>query len=427
MRKSLLFQILFLFLVFGLSFTSLVYSQTITTIAVAREDLDHDLIPDHKGDTLTVQGVVIGPNYQTSNWSYYIWDGTGGIDAVNFGTTDPVVNLGDEITITGEIDHYRGLTEIIALVDSSIVVGSSGNPVPDPLVLTVADYLADPEAYESTLIAFVNMDKTSGTWPSAGSSATLGMSDGTGTLDYRIDSDTDVDDNPEPTWPKDLIGIGSQYSSGSTVYDNGYQLLPRYYATDILAAGTLPVEFTSFTANVNDNSVLLNWNTATETNNRGFEVQRNSGTGYKTIRFVQGQGTTTQPHSYSYTDQNIAAGQYTYRLKQIDFNGTSSFSSEQSVEIYPVSYSLEQNYPNPFNPGTIINFNLKVDSKVSLKVFNVLGQEVAQLINGAITAGNHQVDFNASMLNSGIYFYRLEAAGIDGSTFSSVKKMMLTK
>ncbi|HSD62334.1 MAG TPA: T9SS type A sorting domain-containing protein [Ignavibacteriaceae bacterium] len=114
-------------------------------------------------------------------------------------------------------------------------------------------------------------------------------------------------------------------------------------------------------------------------------------------------------------------------MKQLDFQGSYSFSNEVSVDIYPVTYSLEQNYPNPFNPLTIINFNLKVESKVSLKVFNILGQEVTQLYNGSMTAGLHQVNFDASLLNSGAYFYRLEANGIDGSTFSSVKKMMLTK
>jgi hypothetical protein len=95
--------------------------------------------------------------------------------------------------------------------------------------------------------------------------------------------------------------------------------------------------------------------------------------------------------------------------------------------VFPVTYSLEQNYPNPFNPTTLINFNLRVDSKVSLNVFNVLGQKVAQVVNGSLTAGNHQYNFDASRLSSGIYLYRLDATGIDGSTFSAVKKMMLTK
>jgi hypothetical protein len=266
----------------------------------------------------------------------------------------------------------------------------------------------------------------SGTWPAAGSSANLMLTDGADTVTFRIDSDTDIDGQPEPAWPVDVIGIGSQFDS-SPPYDGGYQIFPRYYATDFLPAGTIPVELSSFTAEANLNSVSLNWNTATETNNKGFEIQRNSGSGFATVGFVQGYGTSTQQHSYSFVDQNLAAGHYTYRLRQVDFDGTSSFSSEVSVEVKPVSYSLAQNYPNPFNPTTMINFNLRIDSKVSLKVFNILGQEVAQLVNGSMVAGNHQINFDASKLNSGVYLYRLEATGIDGSSFSAVKKMMLTK
>ena len=93
----------------------------------------------------------------------------------------------------------------------------------------------------------------------------------------------------------------------------------------------------------------------------------------------------------------------------------------------PGEYSLEQNYPNPFNPSTAINFSLAVDSKVSLKVFNILGQEVSTLLSKNISAGKHKIDFNASSLNSGVYLYKLEAAGIDGSNYSSIKKMILTK
>jgi hypothetical protein len=399
---------------------------TTTPISTVREDLNNDFIPDHLGETFTIQAVVISPNFQTVNISYFVDDGTGGIDIYHGGSTNPVLNLGDEVMVTGVVQQFNGVTELVPASETDIQVISTGNPVPDPIVLTLAQYFADPEAYESRLLGFVNLDKAGGTWPASGSNATIQLTDGIDTIDVFIDKDTDIDGTTEPTWPRDIIAIGSQYTT-STPPDNGYEVDPRYYETDFLPPGTLPVELTSFTAKANLNSVLLNWNTASEINNHGFEVQRNNGSGFFTIGFVQGQGTSTQPHSYSYIDQNLAIGHYTYRLKQVDFQGSYTFSSEVPVEINPVSYSLEQNYPNPFNPSTMINFNLKVDSKVTLKVFNILGQEVAKLVNGAMTAGNHQVDFNASRLNSGVYLYRLEATGIDGSTFSAVKKMMLTK
>lgn len=205
----------------------------------------------------------------------------------------------------------------------------------------------------------------------------------------------------------------------------------NYIGIDMLqvkGAGFIPVELTSFTAAANGNNVVLNWATATEKNNEGFEIQRNNGNGFVTIGFVKGNGTTTQPQNYSFVDKNVRPGSYSYRLKQIDFGGTSDYSKVVSVEVLnPNEFSLEQNYPNPFNPNTKINFNLAVDSKVSLKVFNVLGQEVTTLLNGNLAAGYHEINFKADGLNSGIYFYKLEATGIDGKSFSSVKKMILNK
>src|SRR5690606_11557988 len=132
--------------------------------------------------------------------------------------------------------------------------------------------------------------------------------------------------------------------------------------------------------------------------------------------------------NYSFTDKNLTPGTYTYRLKQIDFDGTFEYSSEVEVDFaVPSEFSLLQNYPNPFNPSTKIAFTLPVESHLTLKVFNLLGEEVTTLYNASKDAGAHSFDFDASNLNSGIYFYQLEAQGIDGSSFSEVKKMMLTK
>lgn len=190
----------------------------------------------------------------------------------------------------------------------------------------------------------------------------------------------------------------------------------------------VPVELASFTASVNENDVTLSWATASETNNHGFEIQRSSGGEFVSIAFVDGHGTTTESHVYSYTDNNVNSASYTYRLKQVDFDGTFEYSKTIEVNVNtPNDFALDQNYPNPFNPSTMISFRLAVDSKVSLKVFNVLGQEVATLLNGNFVAGSHQVDFNASALNSGVYLYKIETTGNDGTNFTSVKKMILTK
>lgn len=191
----------------------------------------------------------------------------------------------------------------------------------------------------------------------------------------------------------------------------------------------VPVELTSFAATTVSRDVVLSWTTASETNNQGFEVERKSTQGeFEKIGFVAGSGTTTELQTYGYVDAGLSSGTYSYRLKQIDFDGTFEYSNVVEIEVaLPTEYSLEQNFPNPFNPTTTIQFSLAEASFVTLKIFNVLGEEVATLLNNEIAQGIHEVNFNASNFNSGIYFYQISAKGNDGSNFTSVKKMILNK
>jgi hypothetical protein len=241
-------------------------------------------------------------------------------------------------------------------------------------------------------------------------------------------------------WEESPVGdiIGEAVSVSFTPVQNTYQLIfylngnifliNQWDIDDVQVDYIVPVELTSFTASVDNGIVELNWMTATETNNRGFEVQRSSGSEFETIAFVAGHGTTTETKSYSYSDGNVTSGRYSYRLKQIDFDGTFQYSNIIEADVPVVNeFALNQNYPNPFNPSTNISFRLAVDSKVNLKVFDVLGQEVANLLNTDLAAGSHNLSFDASALNSGFYVYRLEAVGVDGTNFIESKKMLLLK
>jgi len=194
-------------------------------------------------------------------------------------------------------------------------------------------------------------------------------------------------------------------------------------------SGVIPVEFSSFMANVFKNDVTLDWSTATETNNMGFEVERKLNDGaFAPVAFVKGSGTTTQTKEYSFIDRGLANGNYTYRLRQIDMDGVSKYSNEVEVNIAaPNEYSLGQNFPNPFNPSTTIDFSLMSDARVTLKLYNALGQEVKTLLSDNYAMGTCKIDFNASGLNSGVYFYTIEASGVDGSKFTATKKMILMK
>lgn len=191
----------------------------------------------------------------------------------------------------------------------------------------------------------------------------------------------------------------------------------------------VPVELASFTGQVIGNDVLLDWTTATELNNKGFEIEQSSDNqNFNRVGFVPGFGTTSESKSYSFRISDAPSGKQYYRLKQIDFDGTST--TYNSVEIDgPVirEFALYQNHPNPFNPSTTINFSLQTESNVTIKIFNMLGQQIASILSSDLSAGIHNVDFNAQDLSSGAYIYTLEARGNNGNVFTSTKKMLLLK
>jgi hypothetical protein len=200
------------------------------------------------------------------------------------------------------------------------------------------------------------------------------------------------------------------------------------FIDNIIFQPIVPVELVSFTGSVAGNGIELIWRTATETNNMGFDIEKKHNGNWQQLGFVPGFGTTTETHTYSFTDLGVNSGTNIYRLKQIDFDGSTEYSNEIEVDMnLPAQYSLEQNYPNPFNPSTTINFTLPVDAKVTIKVFNALGEQVCTLTDNNFSAGSHSIEFNAENLVSGLYVYSIDAAGTDNTNFRSVKKMMLLK
>jgi hypothetical protein len=186
----------------------------------------------------------------------------------------------------------------------------------------------------------------------------------------------------------------------------------------------VPVELTSFTASASGNAVNLNWSTATEINNRGFEIQRKSSTGnFLSIAFVEGKGTTQETQKYFYSDRIIESGKYSYRLKQVDFNGAYSYSNIVEVDArIPNKFGLNQNYPNPFNPTTTISYEIAKETNVVLKVYDAIGDLISTLINEMKPAGTYEIVFDASNFSNGVYFYQLQAGD-----FTAVKKLILMK
>ena len=186
----------------------------------------------------------------------------------------------------------------------------------------------------------------------------------------------------------------------------------------------VPVELTEFTAIAKDETILLNWKTVTEKNNKGFSIEKShDNVKWTEIGFVAGAGTTLSPAYYSYSDKVVFPGNNYYRLKQIDNNGSSEYSAAVLVSFnFNNGFYLSSNYPNPFNPATNITFNVPYSAVISLKVYDMLGKEVAALVQGYKQAGRYSIKFSAGNLPSGTYIYKLESNG-----FSEAKKMVLLK
>ncbi len=234
-------------------------------------------------------------------------------------------------------------------------------------------------------------------------------------------------------------------NAGNSNFYNALALI-RYNNTP-----PLPVELISFNASVLDSKVKLNWTTATEVNNLGYEIQRSlsptpsqkegafgsslpleggQGVGWEKIGFVEGHGNSTTTNTYQFIDNNLVKEKCSYRLKQIDLDGSFEYSKIVEVNLEaPIKFSLSQNYPNPFNPSTTIKYSIPSAAvetghapSVQLHVYDMLGREVATLVNKNQQPGNYEVNFNASKLSSGVYFYKLKAGN-----FIATKKMILLR
>ena len=189
--------------------------------------------------------------------------------------------------------------------------------------------------------------------------------------------------------------------------------------------GSLPVELTSFTAKQSVSGVELQWVTATEVSNFGFDVERANTSKdaiWEKIGFINGHGNSNSPNNYSFIDNKPLSGKSQYRLKQIDKDGAFKYTNAIEVVSIILKYDLAQNYPNPFNPSTLITYSIPKSSNVMVKVYNVLGKLITTLVNENQEAGIYKINFGANGLSNGVYFYKIQAG-----SYTSVKKMLLLK
>ena len=225
---------------------------------------------------------------------------------------------------------------------------------------------------------------------------------------------------------KDNTG-NNTYGTNGNGWDTNDNAGDSYVETDLVTNPPLPVELSQFSAIIKNGNVNLKWRTETEVNNYGFEVQksavRSKESQWKSIGFVEGYGNSNSPKEYSFKDNQVSSGKYSYRLKQIDTDGNFEYSKVIEIELeLPVKFELSQNYPNPFNPCTTIKFTLVETGNVKLIIYNLLGEQVAELINETKDSGVHTINFDGSNLNSAIYLYKIESVD-----FVQTKKMTLIK
>jgi len=219
-------------------------------------------------------------------------------------------------------------------------------------------------------------------------------------------------------------GTHIEVTTGADMCADNVTINGTYSGSGTLCDEPLPVELTSFTATVKSNAVNLKWETETEVDNYGFDVERCvSNYEWEKIGFVEGHGNSNSPKFYSFIDKNPMGGcKFQYRLKQIDTDGKYEYSDVVEVEIVPMEFALYQNYPNPFNPSTTIRYSLPNTSSVEIFVFNTIGEMIEREIVENQETGNYEWIFVGNDLSSGTYFYKLQAG-----SFVETKKMLLLK
>ncbi|MBK8984029.1 MAG: T9SS type A sorting domain-containing protein [Ignavibacteria bacterium] len=320
---------------------------------------------------------------------------------------------------------------------SSFVIDTiGGNPVSD-IPVNFRPRNQNAVSSSSNSVAGYELRMATNTLPGTGNGLVIPQGVPTLIGRYKMKSTTPIDLSALITDPfiirDSCETVISLTRTKINIYDQADQLnkeVTRCANHSVADGGALPVELASFTSSINRNNVTLNWSTSKEINNSGFDVERTlSGEGTWTkAGSVSGSGTTDETKSYAFTER-INTGKYSYRLKQIDFNGNFEyFNLLNEIEVgIPDVYKLSQNYPNPFNPTTKIDYDIPYDGNVSILLYDLSGREVAKLVNEVKTAGYYTAVFNGANLASGMYFYRINASNTNGSNFVTTKKMVMIK
>ena len=439
---------------------------------------------------LTINGTIINLNtsgniYSTSSSSgNLVLNGQGNISTLRFHSTYNIlknftvaIGSSNSITLASSV-NVTGSGGVFTLTSGKIVLGSNNLTVSTLSGGSSSSYVVTNgtgaliKSYSATgsttfpigdasYYTPVTIDVTKGTFSSGTISASVTNSKysanasitnylkrywtltSSGITDFKYDATFTYDDSDINGTESNLYGgkydgstwtyLGAVSTSSNTFSASNLTSFSTFTAGELSA---MPVELTDFDSDIDGNKVKLYWETATEVNNYGFEVERAQYKSYTStlsipdlpknwekIGFVEGHGNSNSTKSYSFTDQPTGGKDFLYRLKQIDFDGAFEYSKIITVSLENVNeFQLEQNYPNPFNPTTRISYKLASRTSVRLKVYDLLAQVVAELVDDTQEAGRYEVTFDGSKLPSGTYFYKLEAG-----QYVEVRKLLLVK
>ncbi len=310
------------------------------------------------------------------------------------------------ITIAGRFltDGYFCIFDLSQSQDVQLTLGTIHEPT-SPLLHNVASFDGGTSSYHSAATDVEPGCTRVADWSDGHpllATTTIG-----GTLRADLNFYPPSDDSRADFW--DATTDGDQLMRNALLYTAG---------------AVVPVELVSFNAVVNGTDVSLNWATASETNNAGFEVQVQNGEDWNVLGFVEGHGTTTEAQTYGYTVGDMAVGTHTFRLKQIDFDGAFEYSDELEVTVEtPGTHLITRAYPNPFNPQSRFTLAVAQEQHVTAELYNTLGRRVAVLFNGTVEANQSQlVTIDGADLASGTYIVRL-----NGERFSDALRVTLLK
>jgi len=366
--------------------------------------------------TLSVKGQIISQYIETSSGTtpkgIEIWNNTA--STIDFATTNLVVQQGTNGGAPANVVTVSSGTlssGAVLVIGTAADVSGSGTGFKDFVETNGATFITYSFSFngDDALVIKLNGVTTDVFGTPGVDPGTAWTGNGVSTANQNISINDGINTGDLDGW----TDPSTRFSTTTT--DNaltGFGIAP--------STSTLPVQLNSFTAGLYENKIKLNWSTATEVNNYGFEIERqilkqvqNDSNGWEKIGFVQGHGNSNSPKDYSFIDQEkVAERSRSYRLKQLDFDGSFHYSDVVSVNnALAKSFKLFAPYPNPFNPNTTIKFSIPAASNVSLKIYDIIGNEIANLVNGRKDAGEYEVDFNAKNLPSGIYFSTLRSNG----------------